>query len=543
MPEAVQFARQAPPVGAVHLRRIARPFSFFGLVDQEYPIAPLRRILSQIRQHGGQMMAVEHLDPGAARDLREENEDLAKRCGCTPRSTVTRLSFFRTPFDSLTRGGNEVESSDFLGYALLKLDGFGSMEPTHRIYESVVQASEIPHNYARNMPEWIVRVGGHNFTIRGHLYAQQNGLTCVCAHAACRTAAAAFHPAGDMTYREMNRLIGLDHVTRRLGDAQGLSTDEMVTIIEQAGARCVRGDYSRLGLLRQGPPPFQKYLYGAIESGYPAIVIFETRHGNQQHVVPLFGHTFNQDTWVPSSEHCYFSVGSRTRYIPSESWVSTYIGHDDNFGSNYCVPRHYLRTKKLCTRVRPEVFCPMDDECVLQVIACLPRTVRVNPIDAEAIGFDYLRALLTDAGKAGAGRSNDWVARLTSYFKNNQVVMRPILVDVHSYAAHLRRIRDWQGHPITHKLVQSLGALPNVRLWMLELSVPELFSANLRKLAEVLLWAERGASPQRTFESFFLARLPGAFALRDPSGFFFVRSEATDHVELFGCEESPKLEK
>ncbi len=78
---------------------------------------------------------------------------------------------------------------------------------------------------------------------------------------------------------------------------------------------------------------------------------------------------------------------------------------------------------------------------------------------------------------------------------------------------------------------------------MIELSIPELFSANKRKLGEVLLRAEGKVGHKRNMTSFILARLPGCFSLYRGGGpkkpeYSFIPSGAEGHVELFGCEES-----
>lgn len=72
---------------------ITRPFSMFQFVEQSFAGLPsLQRIMSQIRTLGGATMVVEQLP--LAKELQEENEDLEKRFGTQPTSTVHRLSFF-----------------------------------------------------------------------------------------------------------------------------------------------------------------------------------------------------------------------------------------------------------------------------------------------------------------------------------------------------------------------------------------------------------------------------------------------------------------
>jgi hypothetical protein len=130
-----------------------------------------------------------------------------------------------------------------------------------------------------------------------------------------------------MSYRQMNQLLGFDQVMKK---TEGLNLQQMVKVLEAAGAKCFQADYSKPNA---AAPPFQKYLYGSIESGYPAIIIFgTTAEDGSLHAIPIFGHTFNQDTWVPNAEGSYFKVGEGTKYIPSESWLSMFVAHDDNWG-------------------------------------------------------------------------------------------------------------------------------------------------------------------------------------------------------------------
>jgi len=104
-------------------------------------------------------------------------------------------------------------------------------------------------------------------------------------------------------------------------------------------------------------------------------------------------------------------------------------------------------------------------------------------------------------------------------------------------------VSDWQGKPIRTDLVSALKAnLTKERLWMVELSVPELFSANLRKVGEVLVRAEVLPKVDRDLGSFALARLPGYFALLEGGTaanprYEFIPSGAEGHVELIGCED------
>ncbi len=531
-----RYARTAPGQ-ALEIIPTRRPFSFFNFIETRFRgYQSLRRILSQVRMHNGKTMVIEKLN--RPDDLREENEDLRKRNADFLSSKAYRLSFFTREF-STKHGLTTATDQEFIGYAILKKDVAPSFGTVRRVYESVIRSSRHDNNFVRGQQLWTCSAGGRQFCVRGYVYAQQNGLTNVCAHVALRTVAARFHTNGDMSYREMNNVLGIDHVAMKTGGATGLTTQQMVQVLEAAGARCFQADYSQP---TTNPPPFQKYVYGSIESGFPAILIFGTTDpSGNLHAVPVFGHTFNQDTWVPSADLSYFKIGTGTIYIPSESWLSMFITHDDNWGSNYCIPRHYLRVKQAPPAGQaPPQLGQSASECVAHVISTMPNEVRLNPIRAEVIGADYLFTILPQLPPYG----NQWAKRLSFYAGQHLLVLRPFLLGRDEYVKHLGEVRDWQGKPITrHWLAILKRLLPDERIWMIELSVPELFSANLRKVGEVLLRAEVSPTVGRDLTSFILARLPGYFALYDGGSasnprYQFIRSGADGHVQLYGCEQS-----
>jgi hypothetical protein len=511
---------------------IERPYSFFQLIGTRFAgCQPLRRFFSQVRMHQGRTMVIEKL--GAPEDLREENEDLRIRNPAMAPLAAYRLSFFTSKFTT-RRGLATAADDDFIGYAIVKEDENPPLGSTRRVYESVLRPSRMVNNFVRGGQDWPCQAGGKTFKVNGYLYAQQNGLTNVCAHVALRSVAARFHPNGDMSYREMNRLLGVDHLNVKI---TGLTYQQMQAVLEAAGAKCFPADYTEPSA---NPPPFQKYIYGSVESGYPAIVIFGTIAADGSlHAVPVFGHTLNQDTWVPSADLSYFRIGEGTKYIPSESWLSMFVAHDDNWGSNYCIPRHYLRSQPppVPGQSKPK---PEDavSQCVAHVISTMPKEVKLNPVRAEIIGADYLFTILPQLPPD----NNPWAQRLALYAKAHLLVLRPYLLDPAEYTAHLAKVKDWQGKPVRETLIRDLKAnLTKERLWMIELSVPELFSANLRKVGEVLIRAELLPAVDRDLASFVLARLPGYFALleggapADPQ-YQFIPSGAEGHVELIGCE-------
>jgi len=528
----------------VDLITIHRPFSNFDFIDQQFDGLPsLRRIMSQVRQNQGETMVIEELDLHDARDLCEENEDIRRRYGALSSSSAYRLTFFSKPIQE-RRHIDGLENADFVGYAVVKRDDVASGRRIKtRIYESVVRPSRHVNNYIRRAQEWKCSPLGTEFSVQGYIYAQQNAMTNVCAHAALRATAASFHQQGDMSYREMNDLLGIDHVSRKVGgpDGGGLTQYEMAEVLRAAGAKCILIDYTDADDADTSPP-FQKWLYGSIESGFPAIVCFAALSpGGERsyHAIPLFGHTFNEDAWVANADRIYFRPGNRSEFIPSESWLSAYIGHDDNCGSNFCIPRNYLYTRQPCRQLPGGPgLCPEETECVAYVLPTLPANVQVDAIEAEAIAADYLGPTLDQL----PSYSDVWQDRLRLYKGQSQLILRPLLLDITEYAGHISRISDWDGRQIRRDLVEILREMPGERIWMIELSIPELFSANRRKVAEIVIRADKVPNHPRDIECFVLARLPGCFAIPvagDASEFRlqFVPSGTSGHVEHYGCEE------
>ena len=511
--------------------------------------------------HGGETIVVERLE-GAA-DLAEENADLQQLCPAydPAKSNAWRLSFFRGSVSD-ARSLSRISPRRFLGYAIVKhyvVPPTPLICPRGRdefcVYESVVTASWHENNYIRGSPTWACRIAGREMRIEGYLYAQQNGITNSCAHVAVRTAATRFLGA-DLSYRKMNQwahefrtVAGLP--PKNPGD--GLSSDEICHILRQVGAETFVGDYTGA---TTPTVPYERYLYGAIESGFPAILFFETEKQDAGgamvcHTVPVFGHTFNEDAWVPDANLFYFPMRRATKALSSGTWVSMFVGHDDNAGSNYCIPQNYIEPIRMCADAQGNrVRCKQQQGGVVYAIGSLPSEIKVDPIEAEAIGADYLLAILKQVPGTFKGWTERWQKRLEGYHASQLLVLRTILLKGAQYATHLGAVRGWAGKPFPKRLLDAFAPVAADWFWMVELSVPELFSANRRKIGEILIRADTAAGTQRDFKNFVCARLPGCFVLiesvkaaasvgEEPEPtFLYVPVGVVDHVELFGCEET-----
>jgi hypothetical protein len=219
--------------------------------------------------------------------------------------------------------------------------------------------------------------------------------------------------------------------------------------------------------------------------------------------------------------------------------LSTYIAHDDNWGSNFCIPKKYLDTKRCCPNTNQSpTFCSEDKKGIAYIIGTTPNTVKLSPIRAEVIGADYLFQIVPQMPDT----SHPWRKRLEKSAYGHRLVLRPILITGIEYSNHLSKIRDWHGNKINPTLINLFKKiLTESHLWLIELSIPELFSANQRKIGEVLIRADCAPNTTRDFKNFIIARVPGHFAAYESGDeqnpkFKFIPCGANDHTELFGCE-------
>jgi hypothetical protein len=254
-------------------------------------------------------------------------------------SRVRRLLFLKTDV------GEEVGPSDLLGYAVFKEDRInGRGVPEFHVYESVFTLARdaTQNNYIHCSRAYKLKTTLGELSVRGVLYTQQNDLTFVCAHVCLRTVVASVLPEADVSYSKINEIVGIDHIALKVGGGSGLGPDQMGAVLGAFGL-----DYSQIiheptdGNLAL-PGDYQSDLHGVIESGQPALLGFEmSGASNARHIIPVMGHTFNEDTWVAPATRGYFDGG--LSYYPSENWLSTYVVHDDNFGPYFCLPRHFLK--------------------------------------------------------------------------------------------------------------------------------------------------------------------------------------------------------
>jgi hypothetical protein len=475
---------------------------------------------------GARTLIKEDLEPN--QEILEEFSSLEKRIGkpfASP-AQAHRLSFFAAPCTN--SDWKALPASSFLGYAVVLTAKMPTDVPIVAekcpsgdlayLLESVTRppgwATEVGKdsyevrgvtNYyvhcKRVFPTTIGPLGGaKSYAVEGAFFCQQNGLTHVCAHAVIRMILNTADLVGrTVTNGELNAILGIDH-ENTIADS-GLSNDQIVQIIKNYGLSMVYGDFLGLPTV-----DYAEWMYPLVESGYPVFLTFAPTHA-EGHVVAVLGHTMNSDKWDCEAHLAYRPEAFGT-YHASSAWVDHFVVNDDNFGMYTCMPPHYLRNRVL----------PQYDQTQRAIVALsiLPKGIDVPPYNAERAAVSLVRNL---SGMFSPDSSNRWLKRIWDQIHQGTkgVVARTVICKRDDYLARLGSTRDSYGNGIVVPMPQALLNAPDY-LWLTEIALPDLYTANKHKLGDVLTDAKAGLSGTRKIARFVWGWLPGIQIHNDSNG-------------------------
>jgi len=501
---------------ALEVHLLKPPFSLFDFVEDRFGgVDSIRRLFSLARSASTQTLICETIEPQGI--VAEENEDILEVLPDYQNPDLIRISFWKKEITAPDT--KSLCDNDLAGYALFKHDvsRAKNIDKWH-VFEAVFQKYPHDHNCVPRSQWYGVRVGERSFSILGVLYCQQNGLNKACAQVALRSLLSRILPERDISYQRLNEIATTVHPGFDPGN--GLTVQQIRGILSELNVKFQDIDYTTGDKQLRQELPYQKFTYAGMEAGAGALVGFRLAgrglREEARHIIPVYGHTFNKDTWAPDAEVAYFKIGERVGYVPSESWTSSFLAHDDNFGPNFCIPRLYIERDKVDYIV--EIFKP---------------GVCYSGVQAEALALDILYSLFPEL----AVTDNRWIERLTQWIKQQRVVFRAQSLSGREYVHHLRQAKDWDGNRENSALCDDLeGEMPTM-VWAVEISTPQLFPANERKLGDIVLDATVDGTHLNAAEVFLLARLPGMYLLGgditdDTPQFIRVPSLLQSHTDL-----------
>lgn len=500
------------------------PFSSFEHVDRIYGDRnpAVRRLFSLARSHDAHTLMIEEIEPAGI--ISDENDEIKYYVADHEMKGLKRISFWRSRFT--VPDESVCREEDCIGYAILKRDTVPSNNYDRwHVFEAVFEKHRDPHNCVPNPMKYTVALGRERISMEGLLYAQQNELNKACAQVALRSLISRINRS-DVSYRQINDLAQQES-KQGFTPANGLSTKQIRAVLEGFRIRFRDFDYTQGSEDERKRYLYQKYVYSGIESGAGALVGFRLTgpaiQEERRHIIPFYGHTFNKDTWAPEADTSYFRVGDSLGYFPSENWTSSFLGHDDNFGPNFCVPRLYI-----------------PPEQVEYVVELLKPGIKFGGAQAEAMSLQFLYSVLNQIINQIDLSENVWLRRLVlnAQPEVREIVLRAMATDRDTYIRHLSNEKDWDKHSENREVINVLSeSLPDA-LWIVEVSMPQLFPANERKLGDIVLngGIELNAD-QKDRSHFLFVRLPGHyfFDLSEGSSnqdFLVVPSNLTSHLQV-----------
>ena len=319
-------------------------------------------------------------------------------------------------------------------------------------------------------------------------------------------------------------------------------------------------DGNRAATWPQQTYPYWQALYGHIESGFPAVLFVTTSPLTQgaspkQHVVCVVGHTLNSDSWFPLA-HVGYTKTDRTHltYRSTIEWVADVLIHDDNLGMCYCLPAHCFQADALHTVSAAQV--PSSNRPLLReslvfkptiVVGVIPPNVptpKSLSMEIEFLAYRRLQyAISQGKGELSEALSGHYYMRhLITENADHALVLRTLLVSAGDYRKHLTDMEDnfrvRLGSDDVKGIMAHLGGHGFV--WLTEVTGPDLYAGNQRKLADILIRSDYDAAQYETGprDGVLCMRLPGL--LLSPDGraggepyAISRRLEVCGHVPLF----------
>ena len=500
-------------------RSCTPPFSFYFDVVAAYWRAktdplPLHRACTLGRKQGVTHCVVASAFDRA--DVVDEIDELDAAFGGGGAAEALAITFFRSNISPDTIG--EVSKDAILGQVtVINYREPGKSDFTYSyIYEAIFKPPALANGMALlntfvcHKADFNITVSGRDFVLSGIYYSQQNECTNVCAHASLRMA---LNSSGALADRITNKSINSD-----LGLAApikvGLQIGQLEAVINAVpGIKAVV--YQCKGL---PPATYISNLASVVESGSLALLAFSTGDGDADHVVTVFGHTRNSDEWHPQAIPAYIGPSSG-RYYASSSWIDHFLIHDDNFG-----PYYTLSTRALEVDPRIAPIC---------IIAVQTHEPNAPPAFAEGVASVILSNLLPSlAGE----RSEKWFEYITR--SPRTYVLRTLLVSKANYLKHISTVCGHGGGTYAQSDVDRFASLPEF-FWMVEFSLPALYTGNNSKLGEILLDATKPADPKKPETLFLGMRMPSLILIAQDGVADLHESDFKTHCPIFSVTQHP----
>ncbi|GLR94007.1 hypothetical protein ACVMFA_007310 [Bradyrhizobium liaoningense] len=501
--------------------KVEGDFSFyFDIVNQywagganEQRAAPLNRICTLARKMGVAAVLVE--DALDRKEVQREIEVLRKSSSTGGTVTAAAISFLRAlPSPEQEGPPDEV---NMIGQVVV-LTYPAPNGPKSYVFDAIMRVParwEDGHEVSlvnRCVPKaqtFQRTAGGCRYQVAGAYYCQENGVSRGNVQAALRIAIRSIEGSSSVA----------DDKLSKAARPKGI-VDVIVKTLKN------RGYGYNLYEIDKNVDDVWTAICSFIESGNPPLLVVSGR-GNQDRIIPILGYTINTDEWHPGGSMPQSK--DQAGFFSSSQWIDHVIVHDTELGPYFCMSRAWLaqelgRASK--SRMKPR----------LVIAPIWTKQVNVSPVYAEQLAGQYLGFWVRRITQANAGTGRWW-----DYLSQNgsHVVLRTTFISSQDYQSHLQKLDDkiqlpapaptWitpgEGKP--NSFDSFMRSLPD-NFWICEISLPQLYGGNRKKLGEVLIDPRN----KNLAEAILAIRLPSRAVWRSDQGYLLAPTGMDAHGEL-----------
>jgi len=541
--------------------------SFFDLISDYHRginhSLSIHRFVTFMRHLRAISVVSEELTPNSEEAIRwnEERRAIHRRLQTQGPATIRKLTFVDTLLETAADLPT-LRAENITGYCIIATITLPNRPPDQNlwsyIFESVAREDGEKHsasatwkvhrtNYLHVKRKFQISVGQKRFALPGSYFRQQNGITNVCAHVcAVMMLNNISTETRIITAESINGILKIDHqgtklrLNPRIGDLQpdeaklprGLNLVQLRKVFAAHDYDPV--DYYTHPKKRgkkesDRAKSFRDFIYGFIESGFPALFTF-TPDENQpdvQHVAAVVGHTWNPHSWMPLARSvCEIKLRDDTFLSPLH-WIDDLLIHDETIGVGCALP-----ARSFTPGADPEGHGNLSPK---ETIGLFPKSYNVKNLgyEAQRIAADFLAVLIKEPRALELLRDNKYTRRLISkrtdgegnaLLKRN-LIFRPVLVPIARYLKSLDRNTEQCGDErgVALRMKQH-----GPHIWLVEVSEPDLYVGHKTKVIDIAVDVKADLSDERVVPFW---RAPGTITFHNTDAYSVWKT--AKHIPLF----------
>jgi hypothetical protein len=464
---------------------------------------PLKRIFQLVIAQGCKSILVEqgYKDENWASEHKVFYGKLYKQYS----SDATRLHFFTSNLTMADIGN--LAKFDYIGFCVLRPSNLPKVSLA--IIKPIEDCNYPKRSFIVCQEDFPVVINSFSkipqmLTVRqGFPFIQQDGQAGCCAHAALMMAGRFLVQKRNKgkTEKEKEPYPLLENIVESIslvpGEGRKTPTPGLLPVeISQAvaGMDCAPLVYE-FRKASTMPVPSDRIIYHYLESGIPVQLIIPTEEG--RHALTVIGHTFNPDVWWALAQEYYSRRPSGGNYHSSTTWIENFIVHDDNFGPYLTVPKDFILAAENLYGVVIVVPLPMDVNMNGERAEMLANMFLVTEVDPQKLEQAKMQSRIT-------AKTWDWFELFWRHYLRNDVVLRTWLLSSEDFKNNYV-----PSHLKSHYANMQLPA----KVWLSELSIPELFCHARFRLGEIIFDSTAAPSPRQ--RPFLAIHVPGLLISRD----------------------------